>query len=63
MGFSKQSEDYLLVGKLKDWRPILGKEHLDIYLTFYNSSHFELLQILYFLLGWFHSLLATFLSK
>ena len=47
MDLSKQSEDYVLAGKLKDWRQVLGKEHLDIYLTFYNSGHFEPPQILY----------------
>ena len=46
MGFFKQPEDHLVASKLKDGRPILGKEHLDIYLTFYNSGHFELPQIL-----------------
>jgi hypothetical protein len=46
VGFSKQSDDYLLEGKLKGQRSILGKEHLDIYLTFYNSGRYELLQIL-----------------
>jgi hypothetical protein len=46
VGLSKQSEDYLLVSKLKDRRQILGKEHLDISLTLYNSGHFELPQIL-----------------
>ena len=44
---SKHSEVCLLVRKLKDRRPILGKEHLDIYLTFYNRGHFEPPQILY----------------
>ena len=47
MGFFKQPEDHLVASKLKDGRPILGKEHLDIYLTFYNSGHFEPPQILY----------------
>ena len=42
MGFSIQSEDYLLAHLAV--RQILGKEH--IYLTFYNSGHFELPQIL-----------------
>jgi hypothetical protein len=46
VGFFKQPEDHLVASKLKDGRPILGKEHLDIYLTFYNSGHFELPQIL-----------------
>jgi hypothetical protein len=47
MGLSKPSDDYLLVSKLKDWRQILGKEYLDIYITFYNSGYLELPQILH----------------
>jgi hypothetical protein len=46
VSLSKQSEDCLLASKLKDRRPILRKEHLGVYLTFYNSGHFELPQIL-----------------
>jgi hypothetical protein len=46
VGFSIQSEDYLLAHFAV--RQILGKEH--IYLTFYNRGHFELPQILHRLL-------------
>jgi hypothetical protein len=44
VGFSKHSEDYLLAHLAV--RRILGKEHLDIYITFYSSGHSELPQIL-----------------